>query len=52
MQGREICSVLWWNNRKERNNLDDLGVEENIFWILNIGWEVLNWINLVHDRDQ
>jgi len=47
-----MYSVLWWNNLKGRNNLDDLGVDGNMFWILNIGWEVLNWINLVHDRDK
>jgi hypothetical protein len=52
MQGREIYSILWWNNLKERKNLDDLGVDGNISWILNLGWEFLNWINLIHDRDQ
>ena len=32
--------------------MDDLDIDGNIFWILNIGWEVLNWINLVRDTDQ
>jgi hypothetical protein len=48
-----------WNARKSNvveqpngNNLDDIRVDRNMFWFLNIEWEVLNWITLVHNRDQ
>jgi hypothetical protein len=33
---REIHAVFWWCNLKERNHLDDTGVDETIIlkWIL------------------
>jgi len=35
---------------KARNHLEDLGVDGRI--ILEIGWEVVNWIHLAYERVQ
>jgi hypothetical protein len=28
--GREVHEVFWWGNLKERDNLDDLGIDGRI----------------------
>jgi hypothetical protein len=46
---------FWWESRRERDRLEDLGVCRRI--ILNpifkkIGWEGVDWIDLAEDRDK
>jgi hypothetical protein len=37
-----------------KGNFDDVGVDASLIleWIRDVGWEVVNWVNLAQDRDQ
>ena len=45
---------FWWGNLRERDNLEDSGIDERIIlrWIfrkMDVG--VMEWVDLVRDRD-
>jgi hypothetical protein len=43
----------WWESQKEKAHWEDQGVGRwtILKWILEI-WDGMDWIDLVHDRDQ
>jgi len=52
--GGELHTEFWWGNLRERNHLEDLGVEGRIMlkrifkkWV----WG-MDWIDLAQDRDR
>ena len=51
----EVYTVFWWRNLRERDHLEDPGVDGRIIlrWILR-KWDVggLDWIDLAQDRDR
>jgi hypothetical protein len=49
-----MYTAVWWGNRKEKDHLEDLPLDERITLKLNrreVGWEVVDWIYLAQDRD-
>jgi hypothetical protein len=50
---RGINIGFWWESQAERHQYEDLDVGERIIlkWILEIGWDVVNWIGRFQDRD-
>jgi hypothetical protein len=44
------AKLFWWGELKERDNLDDLGIDGSV--ILKWGWEGRDWINVVHGKDK
>jgi hypothetical protein len=50
----EACTGIWWGNLRERDHLDDPGVEEdNITMDLQeVGNGGIEWIKLAQDRDR
>jgi hypothetical protein len=52
---REKCTRFWWESQKERDHLEDQGVDGRMGseWILmEIGWGSVDWIQLAQDRDR
>jgi hypothetical protein len=51
--GREVHTGFWWGYLGERDQLEDLGVGGRIILkrIPKTGWGVMDWIDLVQDRD-
>jgi len=49
-----VCTGFWWGNLKDRDHLEDPGVEGRIIlrWIFR-KWDVggMDWIELAQDRD-
>ena len=46
---------FWWRNLRERDNLQDLGVDGNIIlrWIFRkLDGEGMDWLELAQDRDR
>jgi hypothetical protein len=54
MHGREMHTKFWEESLKERDQLEDLGIDGgNIKMVLKeIGWESVDLIHLAEDRDQ
>jgi hypothetical protein len=48
MHGRDLRH----ENPKERDHLEDLGIDERIMILKEIGWKGVALINLAPDRDQ
>jgi hypothetical protein len=46
----EVDAGFWWGNLRERDNLEDLGVD--IKMDLQVGWGGMDWIDLAVDRDR
>jgi hypothetical protein len=44
----------WWESQKERDHWEDQDVSgwTIIKWILEIGWDGMDWIELAQNRDQ
>jgi hypothetical protein len=49
--GGEVLAGVWWENLRERDHLDDLGLDERIIlkWIFK---KCMGWIDLTEDRDR
>jgi hypothetical protein len=50
----EVHTGFWWGNLREREHLEDLGVDgENSVKIgfREVGWGGMGWIDLACDRD-
>jgi hypothetical protein len=52
-QKAEVHTGFWWGNLKERDHLENLGVDGRAIlkWILKWGLG-MNWIDLAHNRDK
>ena len=54
--GRDVHTVLWWGNLRERGHFRNLGIDEGMIlkWTLNkCDWEGdVDWIDLAQDRDK
>lgn len=44
--------MFWWENLKERDNLNDLGINVRIIlnWILKVRLAEVHWIHLAEDK--
>jgi hypothetical protein len=44
----------WWETQKERDHWEyqDAGGLTILIWILEIGWDGMDWVDVVQDRDQ
>jgi len=44
-----VCTGIWWRQLKDRNHLEDLGIDRRIIlkW-----WRGMDWIDLAEDRDR
>jgi hypothetical protein len=55
MRKGEVHTGFWWGDLRERDHLEDLGLDGRITlkWIFKkIGWRNLYWIDLAEDRDK
>jgi hypothetical protein len=45
---------FWWEQLKEREQLEGLGVNARIIlkWIISNGWKDVKWINLAEGREK
>ena len=41
---------FWWGNLRERDNLEETGVEGRIMDLQEVGWGDMDWIDQAHDR--
>jgi hypothetical protein len=41
---RENCTRFWWKSQKERDHLEDQGVDGNRMNLKEIGWRGVEWI--------
>jgi alpha-glucosidase (family GH31 glycosyl hydrolase) len=48
---RKKCTVFWWESQKERNHLEDQGVDGSRMDLREFGWGSVEWIQLAQDRD-
>jgi alpha-glucosidase (family GH31 glycosyl hydrolase) len=49
---RENCTRFWWESPKERDNLEDQGVDGIRMDLREIGLGCVDWIRLAQDRDR
>jgi len=50
----EVCTGVWWGNLRERDHLEDRGVDGRILvkWIFGKWDGRIDWIDVAHDRDK
>jgi hypothetical protein len=50
----EVYTGFWWGRLKERNHLEDSGVDERIIliWIYRKWVRGMDWIDLAQDRNR
>jgi hypothetical protein len=48
---RGCACRFWWGNLKERDDLEDPGVDGRMMDIQEVGCEGMDWIDLARDRD-
>jgi hypothetical protein len=50
----EVHTGFWWENLKERGQLEDLGVDGKIIlkWIFGKWNGVIDWIHMTRDKDK
>jgi len=44
-----ICAVFWWENLRERDHLQDLGVDDIKLYLQEVRWGH-EWFDLAYDR--
>jgi hypothetical protein len=53
---REECTKFWWESPKERDHLEDRGIDVRMGseWILLLAWLAggVEWVQLAQDRDR
>ena len=54
--GRDVHTGFWWGNLRERDHLEDPGIDRRIIlgWMF-MKWDVggvMDWIDLARDRDR
>jgi hypothetical protein len=48
-----VHTWFWWGHLKERDNLDNLGIDRSVIFKVDFketGWEGRDWINVVCDE--
>jgi hypothetical protein len=50
----EVSRAMWWENPRQRDHLEDLGVDGRILKLIFKMWDGwgTNWIDLAHNRDR
>ena len=53
-RGEEVHSGFWWGNLKERNNLEDIGLDGRIILkCIFKKWDgLMDWIDMAQDGDR
>jgi len=52
---KELYAQFWWGNLKERDYLEDQGIDGRILitiFVKELGWEVMAWNSQCQDRDK
>jgi hypothetical protein len=52
MRDMIMHTKIWWENLKERDHLEDIGIGGIIILNREIGWESVDWFHLTQDRGQ
>jgi hypothetical protein len=47
-----MCTGFRWESQKERDHLEDQGVDGIRMDLRDIGWGIEDWIQLAQDRDR
>jgi alpha-glucosidase (family GH31 glycosyl hydrolase) len=48
----ETCTGFWWESPKEKDHLEDQGVDVIKMDLEEIGWVGVEWIHLTQDGDR
>jgi alpha-glucosidase (family GH31 glycosyl hydrolase) len=48
----ETCTGFWWESLKEKDHLEDQGIDGIKLDLREIGWGGVEWIHLAQDRDR
>jgi hypothetical protein len=50
----EMRNAYWWQSQKARDHWEnqDVGGWTILKWILEIGWDGVDWIDMAQDRDK
>jgi hypothetical protein len=49
-KGREKCTGFWWEIQKDRDHLEDQGIDGITMHLREIGWESVKWLEIEEDR--
>jgi alpha-glucosidase (family GH31 glycosyl hydrolase) len=50
--GRGMCTGFWWESQKERDHLEDQGIDGIRMDLREIDWGSVHWIQLAQNRDR